>query len=363
MRAGGLEFLNDRRRRSLAILAAAALVASALAILALAQRAAEVAPKFEPRLMFPELAAHLTSAATLRITTAKTSFDVSFTPERGWSLPQHDNYPANIDEVARTLRGLAKLELVAPRTANPAWHVHLGLVAPDAGGEAVRLTLLDEGGTVLADVLAGKTEDLADLSGRTGLYVRKPGDDQTWLALAAFTPQADAAQWLDKSVLSIGRERIREADAEPPSGAAYTVAREKPDEADFALVDMPEGRELSYASAPNGVAAAIVGFSFDDVRRAEKLDFTKAARLTTTTFDGLKVEVRVAQIDGAYWATVGASADAADSDAAKEAAAINERAAGWAYQLPAYKARQFVTEREALLKPLEAPASAETRAP
>jgi len=45
----------------------------------------------------------------------------------------------------------------------------------------------------------------------------------------------------------------------------------------------------------------------------------------------------------------------AEEAAAKEAAAINARASGWAYKLPAYKGQLFMTTLDNLLQPAPAP--------
>jgi hypothetical protein len=162
-------------------------------------------------------------------------------------------------------------------------------------------------------------------------------------------PRTSLGDWLEKRVLAIARERIRETAVTPAEGAAYTVYREKKGDADFKLADMPEGRALDYASAPDNVGAAIVGFTFDDVKPAANFNFAGADRITSTTFDGLAVSVKLIKEGDGHWATILAAGTT--PDAQKEAAEINARAGGWAYKLPDYKARVFQTTLESLLKP------------
>jgi hypothetical protein len=143
-------------------------------------------------------------------------------------------------------------------------------------------------------------------------------------------------------------------DVDPPGGARFSVARAKPSDADFNLAPLPAGKTAPDPSAPDGVAAAIVGFGFDDVRSARNFDFGNpagTARLITKTFDGLKVTVNALKQGEDYWATVSAEAlDPGKADAAKEAALINAHASGWAYKLPAYKGQLFMTTLDSLLK-------------
>jgi len=56
--------------------------------------------------------------------------------------------------------------------------------------------------------------------------------------------------------------------------------------------------------------------------------------------------------------TVFPSLDPAKADAVKEAAAINARASGWAYKLPAFKGQLFMTTLDSLLKAPPAPPAA-----
>ncbi|HEY0301278.1 MAG TPA: hypothetical protein VGC36_08105, partial [Rhizomicrobium sp.] len=90
-----------------------------------------------------------------------------------------------------------------------------------------------------------------------------------------------------------------------------------------------------------------------------KLDLANPAgiaRVVTRTFDGLTVTVNAQRIGADVWATLFAAADPAKPDAAKEAAAINARAAGWAYKLPAFKGQLFMTTLDSLTRAPEPPA-------
>jgi len=345
-------FLGDPRRRKLAILAALAVASLLLAVLALDQRAAQVAPKYPLQVYLPGLAHELNQASHIHIVSKKYgAFDVAFVPMRGWVLPGRDGYPASFELVKRTLVGLAALETIEPKTARPEWFHYVGLDGPPKG-DGVEIMLSDSKGHMLATLIAGKSEDIGDASGAVGLFVRKPGDAQSWLVQSSFEPRANPADWMDKQVLDVDRTRIQEVDVRPAAGPAYTVRRDKPSDADFALAPIPHGREVSDPSAPSGAATAIVGFSFDDTRPAGEIDFgTGASRTVTHTFDGLIVTVDVVKRGSDYWARLFADAVPGKADAAKEANEINAHAARWAYKLAAYKGAQLATPLESLLKP------------
>ncbi|HEY6578377.1 MAG TPA: hypothetical protein VIY09_03575, partial [Rhizomicrobium sp.] len=177
--------------------------------------------------------------------------------------------------------------------------------------------------------------------------------------------KADANQWLDKQVVDVDLARVQEVDVDPAIGPSYEVRRDKPTVADLNLVDLPKGREIAYQGAADGVAGAITGFTFDDVRPARNFDFSDgahAARVVTRTFDGLTVTVHTIQQDRDYWAIVSAEGAPGRLQAQQQARTIDARAAGWAYKLPVYKGRQFMTTLESLLKPLPEKAAPATPA-
>jgi hypothetical protein len=347
--------MADRRRRNLAILGAVALASVLLAVLALALQQDETAQRYQPQSFFPNLDAHVREIARIHIASSKGSFDVEFKPYKGWVLPGRDDYPASFDQVKQTVVGFAALETIEPKTARADWLPAIGLGAPPKGN-GVAIALLNEKGEPLASLIAGKGEDIGDPSGALGLFVRKPDSNQSWLVRSVFEPKSDPSDWIDKTVMDVDRARIQETDVDPAGSASFEVRREKPSDPDFALLDLPKGRELSDPTAPDGIAAAISGFTFDDVRPAKDFDFGDAARIITKTFDGLTVTVQIALQAHDFWATVSAEAEPGKSDAAKEAREINTHANGWAYKLAATQAQLFMTTQESLLKPLGAPA-------
>jgi len=345
--------LFSNRRRNLLFLAIVAAIFCALAVAALYRQQMLAAPHYESQTFFPDLAHHVREVTRIHVVSqSHGAFDVAFKPETGWVLPGRGNYPAAFDQVRKAIVAIAALQTVEPKTARVDWLHYLDLDPPSTGGKGLLITLSNEKGKDLASLIIGKSENIGDANGLTGYYVRKPDTMQSWLVKGALDIKGDPAAWMDKDVVTIDRARIQSVEVVPATGPRYSVARKKPSDADFTLRDLPPGRELQSAQSPNGVATAITGFSFDDIKPAKDLDFSNAAQLITHTFDGLTVTVRVLEKDQSYWATVSAEAAPGKPAAAKEARDINAHASGWAYKLPAYKAAQFTTSLESLLKPL-----------
>jgi hypothetical protein len=356
--------LNDPRRRNLAILAGVALVTLLLAVLGLTHQAGLTARHENPEAFFPGLETRLADVTQIRIRSKKGVIDVVFKPARTWVVASQEDFPASHEQVHQTLVTLATLTTLERKTARADWLPYVDLVSPAEGGNGTEITLLDEKGETIASVITGKSVDIGDPDGAIGLFVRRPGDTQSWLARSVLEPKAALADWLDKAVMTVDRARIQETHVDPQSGPFYVVSRDKPSDADFKLNEIPKGRELAYDGAPDTVAAAVADFSFDDVKPARNFDFNDphVARIITRTFDGLTVSVNVIQAGQDYWATV--SADGATPEAKDEARQIVARASGWAYKLPVAKGQQFTTPLESLLKPkgvASAPTAPETQ--
>lgn len=350
------EFFADHRRRNLAVLAAIAVLTTLLALFAVHVENSESAPRYAPTTFFPNLAYQLRNAARLHIESKKGAFDVTFTPGKGWVIPQHGNYPASLDQIRQTLVSLAALETIEPKTSRPDWMHYLDLDPPPRGN-AVHLSVYDSGGNTLAALFIGKSEDIGDPGGAIGLFVRKDGDPQSWLVNSPFAPQSDPADWLDKTVVDVDRARIQDVDVTPANGPSYSVSRVRPSDPDFTLSPISNGREIANVAAPDGVASSIANFTFADVAPAAKFDVSHATKLVTKTFDGLTVTAQVVQQGADAWAVLSADAAPGNLNTQKEARDINARAAGWAYKLPPDKAQQFLTTLESMLKPAGAPAT------
>lgn len=342
---------HDPQRRTLAVLGALTILFLLLAIIALWQRSSELAPKYSPTPLFSDLDTN--AVAAIRVKSRAGTFTVRRNGANAWIVPEKGGFAADANQVAGTIRAVASLEAIEPKTANPEWFSQLGLVGPEKNGEATEVTLLGRDGKPLAALLIGKGADVVDATGRGAIYVRKPGENQSWLARGYLMAKPNIGDWLDKNIITIGPEKIQSVDVAPPTGSAYIASRPTKDVPDFAVRPMPGGRELAFASAADAAADAIVNFAFDDAQPAGNFDFSRpVASHVTHTFDGLVITTRIVDKNGEHWANVSAAATTPAAQAA--ATAINGRASAWAFKLPDYKYTMFAATLESLLKPLTA---------
>src|SRR5882672_5139173 len=104
----------------------------------------------------------------------------------GWALAEKDDYPVAADKLRQLVAGLADLRLLEAKTDQPDRYARLDvedIAAKDAKSKQVMLA--GAGGKPLATLIVGKQNFTSDLNGLHGVYVRKPGTAQAWLAQGA----------------------------------------------------------------------------------------------------------------------------------------------------------------------------------
>ena len=205
-----------------------------MAAFALHQRAQEGAPHFTPTEFLPGFAAQVKDAARIHIVSHDGDFDIRNTPDKGWVLPARGDYPADTDEVRHTLIGLAALQTIEPKTARPDWYHYAGVEMPPKGSGTL-ITVSDAAGHVLAALIAGNMETLGDPNGAAGLFIRRPGETQSWLARAVFVPHGAPSDWMLLHVLDLAPARLKDMTIAPAGGKPFTLARAHPSDQDYAL--------------------------------------------------------------------------------------------------------------------------------
>jgi hypothetical protein len=257
--------------------------------------------------------------------------------------------------VRHTLIGLTALESLSPKTNRADWLHYVNLDTPPKGN-GTEFTVKDASGKTLAALIAGTTEQLGDPNGTIGLFVRRPNENQTYLARSVFTPSGAFLNWVDDSVLNLGAARIKEVAITPPRGKGYTVTRDKEDDLKFKLANPPKSGNPNQQMM-DAIPYAISSFSLTDVQPASTLDFTTAAHAVAKGFDGLLITADIVPKDRGLWAKLTASAaPGASPEALKDAGEINAKVGGWAYKLSDEKGKALIADLDAIMTPPPPPA-------
>jgi Domain of unknown function (DUF4340) len=335
------------QKRHLILLAAATVVLVALAIAALATGGSDVISAGTNQPAFPGLSDKLGQVASVAV--ERTGLNLTFVRDGDkWLVAQKGDYPADAGKVRRIVLAMADMTLVEPKTQKPDLYPRLEVEDPGKG-KSTLITLKDKSGAALARLIVGKRRYDRLGAGNDGVYVRKPGDPQSWLARGALDFTDDMANWLDRRIIDIPDNRVAKVSLTQPDGASLTLSRTAPD-AKFAVTGAPANAKYKSDTALGEPAMALETLDLDDVQPAAKLPVPDKSVIAAsyTTFDGLTVDLKLFQHDNKDWVALTASGS---GKAAPEAKKITDRVSHWVYAIPGYKAKMMQTKLADLLEP------------
>ena len=353
--------------RNLIALASVTVLAAVVAVIVVMDQDADTQPAFQPQLMFPKLQDNLNDVIKIEIENSTETFGIQ-RQDGVWVLPSRDGFPADVAVVRRTLIELAELELIEKKTAQAARHKSIGLDDPAEGGEGVMVRIyggddLPIAGAIISSFPPG--------GGPDRIYVRWPGEDQTWVARGDLELKEKAEQWIAADVLNIKRSDLKAVTVLPFDGAEYRLSRTGADVSDFTLETVPEGRKTKPAYTWNTTGYALTSLTLSDVRATTaNWDLDRGA-VTYELFDGSVLTFGLSQEEGdLYWLTLvdakvaplnavepGAAPTPQDipelsGNASDRIAKIRGRMDGWDFAIPPFKFEQFVKPLEELLEPV-----------
>jgi hypothetical protein len=378
--------------KTLMVLGGITVLVAGVAAVTMQSREAAVKGASDSRELFPDLIHTVNDVSTISIK-KKDGECVLKKNGDAWGLVQKNGYRVDLEPVRKTLIGLTEATLVEEKTSDKGRYAQIGVQDPDAEGSTSTLvTLEDSSGKVLASLIVGKTHEGKNF-GSNEVYVRRAGEAPSWLVKASLDLKDKAVDWLDKKILEIKRDRIRSVDVKHPDGEVVHVEREKPEDTNFTLSNIPAGKELTFPTAASGMASSLEWLNLEDVVPASAVDFTAnpGPVCRFTTFDGLTITVTTkddkdktyARFVASYEAppdTVGPKPDekkdaAADATAEKgdkkddkkpekktpeevqkEVVELNARLGPWVYIIPTYNKATFTKHMADLVKDKAPPA-------
>lgn len=384
--------------KKLVILSVVALLAVVIGVWLASERT--TSDTRENAALYPDLAKNLDKADAVRIFTAGDKLAVEIArKDSEWRVSQRNDYPADEPKVRKLLVSLADAKLREQKTSNAENYTALGV--EDVSGEKASGVRIEIGGVEPAvNLIVGKRGP-----GLESQYVRRAGEAQSWLIDADIDKSSSPQDWLRKSILDVGADRIQSATIQTGNAKPYSATKNSRADADFAVSGIPKGKELSSPSAANSLATALSNLTLSDVQPAAS-DTKPAAHATYRTFDGLVVELDGWSRDDKYYLaartsydpelaerfklpsaqskddgedqfeagateeaddaneTEGAPAqsdDNAETETAKadsstkknvekEAKDLAQKLSGWAYEIPKYKYDQIFKPLDELLK-------------
>ena len=341
--------------------------------------------------VFAGLKATINDVAEMRIATQSGTITVH-REDDSWRVKEKHEYPADLGKVREALIGLAELKTLEPKTRKPELYEKLGLQEVEAEGSlSTGVTLKDAAGNTLAGVIIGNDRPAGGNSGQKEMFIRKPGDPQTWLAVGKFSVEKNPGEWLDKGLVRIETNRVRRLRVTHPDDTRLVLEKAKPAELDYHMVDLPEGLELQSQFTVNNVVSTIASLSLDDVNPRNKIPFDRQPVVTAAfeTFDGLEGTVKLLQKDEKNYVQISAAFNAdliwkpepeqepapqadgqtepkaqdkeasakpeqpkisPEAEVKAEIQALNKKVAEWVYVIPQFRAEAILKTPQDLLK-------------
>ena len=299
--------------------------------------------------------------------------------DKVWQVQDRSGYPANFDEIRDTVVKLSRLKIGRSFSASPESLTRLSLLAPsdaNASGGGTQITLKDQSGKIIADVIMGQTRE-TDNGGSGGQYLKKVDADTVFLVDGSFRFLKTApAQWLKKEILDINAEDVASVvcyagDSRNP---VYSLLRPQKGET-ARMTPVPAGRTVDSAKIDQ-VFDALAPLTLDDVRAGDgeaPAAESDQPRLVYHLYDGRQITIFPAS-DGkeSYTLRVAAedstaptqAASAVESQPADEKAQAGETAAAatqtarqlnealrpWVFSLKKWQFDSFITQPESLLE-------------
>ncbi|MDY6991740.1 MAG: DUF4340 domain-containing protein [Pseudomonadota bacterium] len=368
--------------KNISILAIITLVVVGLTFYIVLQQQRFVADTPAQKQAFPKLAGALDKVAMIEVKTPEKNEFTLVRGEEDWVLKEKYDYPVALEKVRKLLLGFAQLELLEPKTQNPKLYSKIGVQAvSEANADSVLVTLKDSAGDALESLIIGHDQIAKTDSTLKEIYVRKPDEQQSWLALGLLPVDKKPIDWLDKEIVNLEAEKIRQVRITHAAGEQALIFKDSPDDEQFKLAELPEdSKAKTYVLRQ--IASTLSHLNLEDVSVPSEIKFDEEVTTAIfTAFNGLEITLQLVEQDGKHYAQLNADlieayqedteevedAEAADDTEEEETEAelkervlsLNKRFNNWVFVLPSYKATNITQSPQDLIEAVKEEAEAE----
>jgi len=298
--------------------------------------------------LMPALANELNTVTALSVRKGSASATVTIHKQgEQWTVAERANYPADVPKLRKLLLALADARIREEKTSNPASYSIIGVEDPSQPGAA--------GAQIEVTAQDGKHAVIVGKPSAQGSFVRRAGENTSYLAEPAITFEAEPRYWIDTRLFDLPADKIQSIEFKPAAGPGYSVHIDSAAGAaktTFTLSGVPGGRKAldSQQLAPSPTTFG--GLTADDVAAAGDLDFSKPSIVALATTDGKVVTFTGTTLADKHWVQIAQPTDPA----------LTAKTAGRAFEIPAYRYDAIFKPLEQLLVPKPASPVEEKRA-
>ena len=269
-------------------------------------------------------------AQRIRFTLADESYTLARTAA-GWTMEETGGYPVRLDRLAELASGLETLTFGEKRTDDAYKHDRIGLGDPIEGGNGALVEVFGADATLMHSLIIGRKGDQ--------LYVRDPGETQTFRAEGNLPPFYNLRSWLDLRIIEIDPSAIRSVRVRDSNSRDLYLRRGEGEGArSFRPAPPNQDDRLISRLAASTTALAITRLSPLDVKPQTDLVTDRVARHISETFDGLEIDLSAYREPNGLWVTLRA---VEAGEGARRAEVINQKAEGWAFRITDYDFQDF----------------------
>lgn len=332
---------------ALAAGAAASLVAALVAFSTLQQRASALPAGAK---LFPSLEAEAGKVARIELVQADRAVTLEKKGEV-WAIKEKDGFLASTEKVRALLVSLSTAELSESKTASEQRHRLLELEDPkSANANSYLVRVVDATGAPMAEIVSGRKRYDAFGTGKSGSYVRRPAEVQTWLINREISAGVNIKDWARDRLFETRPEKIKQASITAGTEAAYRIERDA-DGKTFKLATMPAGKKIRFMNAADDIVDTLSSFNIDDVRRTGATSGDGGGTVGKAEFEldsGLKIVI-TARKDGSEfaWMTLAAEGEGEGKAAAADLKAL---ATDWEFRIPASQFDRIFKKIDALVE-------------
>ena len=303
------------------------------------------------QLVFPNLASRLKQAARVEITYQGKVTSLALKDGR-WGVADRAGYPLVESRLRTMLTVLTELRIAEARTSDPEMFSRIGVedaTKPDAKSKLLRV--LDDKGAAIVEVLVGHRRIRSQGKVEDQVYVRRPNENQAWLADGGLEPDNDPGMWLNRDLLDIKHDRIESVVVIRGGGDLIFTRKDGKIE----LIEPAEHPPLE-AYKVEDIARALENFTLQDVRAATDPIGENIGNSVFTTKDGLEISGVYFQAGKDLWVNFKVVGTGTATDEGK---ALDQKLSPWLYEIGAWKGKSLmptIDEIRAPEKPADAPA-------
>ena len=296
--------------------------------------------------LIPELKSQLNDVTSLGARNASGTVTIRRSDD-AWVVVEREGYAADMAKLRDLLVSIADAKIIERKTNDPEKYHLIGVNDPsDENSESTELTISGDGFEY--GIILGATAQTVYR------YARIANAEQSVLIDQDPDVPGDAGDWLADALVDIDAERVQQVIISHADGEEFVIEKPTAETANYDIVDIPDGRELSYPSVANEIGAALAELTLDDVRPKPEGALEPGTTTTIRTFDGLQIVAMTYEHDNAIWISIVAdAAEEAETEIQDEVTRVNTRLAAWQYAIPDHKANLLKRRLEDLLKTVE----------